>query len=259
MQSTGHTSMQDRSLTPIQASAITYVIGCSSAGSCQQTPFLARFPALRSFAGGTLGEELSDARPQFGPDAVGQLDVPLGEHHGDSAGVEPGDPGFLDHRREVDPGLADHSPEQRGPLRAVAQGQGQEIEIARAVPADALSSPAYQLGVPSAGETSAQSWRVPSRVLLARIEGLASWLICRGGERCCVPSDKYRRTAPELDINDVVSCHTCLTLFCYASRRSCGKPSPTLGILTVGSGLLIVGMAAFRAGRTKEARMTLSL
>jgi hypothetical protein len=30
-------------------------------------------------------------------------------------------------------GLTDHSPEQRGPIRAVAQGQRQEIEIARAV------------------------------------------------------------------------------------------------------------------------------
>jgi hypothetical protein len=47
--------------------------------------------------------------------------------------VEPGDPRFLDHRREVDAGLTDHSPEQRGPIRAIAQGQRQEIEIARAV------------------------------------------------------------------------------------------------------------------------------
>jgi hypothetical protein len=68
-------------------------------------------PPRTSPASGSLGKELFDARPELGPDAVGQLDVPLAEHQGDSARVEPGDARFLDHRREVDAGLTDHSPE----------------------------------------------------------------------------------------------------------------------------------------------------
>jgi hypothetical protein len=65
----------------------------------------------RSFPAGSLGQEFFDARPQLGPDAIGQLDAPPAEHHGDSARVEARDPRFLDYRREVDAGFADHSPE----------------------------------------------------------------------------------------------------------------------------------------------------
>src|SRR6185436_6048463 len=119
MQSTGHTSTQDRSLTPIQGSAITYVMGCSSGGPGQQAP-LARTPPLRSFVSGSLGEELLHARPQLRPDAVSPLDLQLAKHPGDGARVEPGDPGFLDHRYEVDAGLADHPPKQRGSVIAFA-------------------------------------------------------------------------------------------------------------------------------------------
>ena len=45
-------------------------------------------------------------------------------------GVEPGDPGFLDHRGEMDPGFADHPAEKRGPVRSLPQGQCQEVEVA---------------------------------------------------------------------------------------------------------------------------------
>src|ERR687897_165103 len=121
MQSTGHTSTHDRSLTPIQGSAITYVIVCSSGPPAPSSPPPPPPPPLRRFARGSLGEELLDARPQLRPDAVGQLDVQLAEHHGDGPRVEPGDPRFLDHSREVDAGLADHPPEH-GPVRAFAQG-----------------------------------------------------------------------------------------------------------------------------------------
>src|SRR2546426_2165534 len=70
------------------------------------------------FAGRSLGKKLFDARPQLGSDAVAQLGVQLAEHEGNSARVEPGDAGFLDHCREVDARLTDHSPEHRGPIRA---------------------------------------------------------------------------------------------------------------------------------------------
>src|SRR4030095_5732623 len=104
---------------------------CSS--SSMHPPLSGPTAPRRYFAGGSFGEELFDARPQLGPDAVGQLDVPLAEHHGDSARVEPGDPRFLDHCREVNAGLTDHSPEESRSLGAVAQSRRQQGEDARTV------------------------------------------------------------------------------------------------------------------------------
>jgi len=51
----------------------------------------------------------------------------------DTFSAHPGGPGLRDHRREMDPGLSDHPPEQGRPVRAIAQGEREQVEVARAV------------------------------------------------------------------------------------------------------------------------------
>src|SRR6186997_1209280 len=102
MQSTGHTSTHDRSLMPMQGSAITYVMGSSSVGSSPANAAQCSARRSPSWIGGPLGEELLHPGPELRSDAIVQLAAQPAEHGSDGLGVEPGDPGFLDHRGEVD-------------------------------------------------------------------------------------------------------------------------------------------------------------
>ena len=88
--------------------------------------------ALRAAA---LRNQLRKAIPYFRPDVVGELPAMLRQHGADVGCVETRHARFRKNVLEVDAGFLDHRAQGTGPAAALADGQGQEVEVARPIQA----------------------------------------------------------------------------------------------------------------------------
>src|SRR5207237_1121519 len=82
-----------------------------------------------------LRDQLPKAIPHFRPDVVGELSALLRKHAADVRCVETRHAPFRNHVLEMDPRFLDHGTQGTGTATALADGERQQVEIARAIQA----------------------------------------------------------------------------------------------------------------------------